>query len=271
MKHLSEYNEVEDHFRQSQYGAVLAEKVRYDKYRDPSVSTTEWVALLGRDVSNLEHLSLTRGIALGFVRHSQEHQPDLLDAEDAVVLPLIGSLHDWGEAITGDISYGDKSASDDATEVHALSVVADELYPDVAPTYLEQAKEVVFDHAGESKRGEIFFAIECLGYMRTALNAMDISLDESADPVHQPGLQWLYTDVVTNITEKMIAQAGKFDAVHAALLANVPRIDRAFDLIDSHPHVFNNYPEDKRIPKQEAFLFALDAWEKFKQSDASVY
>jgi hypothetical protein len=267
MTHASGYAGVEAVFRESEYGNTLGEKVRYDKYRHPSVSTEDWVKLLGRDVSNLEHLSLTRGIALGFIRHSKTYQPDLLDTEDELVLPLTGSLHDWGEAITGDISYGDKTKNHDIEEALALDVVANSLYPDEFPALVEEAKAVVFDHDGETKRGKIFFTIECLGYLRTAMIAMDHVLKGTAAPAQIPGLQWLYTDVLLNSTPRLIAQSEEYDAVRASLVANADRIDLAFGLIDLHQNVFDNYGE-KSEQKREAALIAREAWREFRNNFA---
>jgi len=265
----SEYQTVEQLFRSSTHGETLSQKLRYDKYRHPSVSHKQWIDLLGRDVNNLEHLSLTRGIALGFVRYSQEHQPDLLTDDEAATLPLIASIHDWGEAITGDISFGDKTADNDVEEAHALDVVATEIYANnQPPELLDAAKAVVFDHEGQSKLGKIFFAIECLGYMRTAVNAANHVSDQTCPDEQVAGMQWLYTDVVSNVMVTMLGHAKEYAVVHAALMANADKIDQTFDLIASHDDVFDNYDDLKRLGKVEAVFNARTAWEQFKTQSA---
>jgi hypothetical protein len=264
MTHPSGYQEVEAVVRDSEYGRKLSLEARYNKYRHPSVSIEDWQKLLGRDVNNLEHMPLTRGIALALIRHSKTHQPELLDAEDELVIPIAGSMHDVGEAIESDISLSDKTADDDVREALAVDIVTASLYPEGTPPLVEQAKSFIFDHDGETKRGRIFNSIEHLGYMRTAMNAMDLVQSGRSPEIQIPGLQWLYTDVLTNATRRLITDAERIDAVRAALLHHAPRIDQAFKLVETHLEVFDNYDESKRTKKIEDYLLALDAWQQFK-------
>ena len=269
MTQRSGYGEVERAVKASEYGQILSANVRYDKYRHPSVSPEEWVALLGRDVSNMEHMPLTRGIAQIFIRHSQQYQPELLEPNDEFVLPLAGSIHDIGEAIATDKSYGDKTSEDEAKEIVEFDKALDIVFAEEYPPHFQAAKDIVFDHKGLTERGKKFFAIECLGYMRTAMNAMDHVLYGTCTPEQIAGLQWLYTDVVTNMTVKMIKQAEHFDATRTALIANIERIDTAHGLITLNPDVFKNYAykgENEPARMKRESEIASEAWREFRES-----
>ncbi len=223
MINLRQFAELHRTFSGSEYGQELGKNVRYERYKPDSVSNKEWVELLGRDVSNLEHLRLTYDLTVAFVRHSEEHQPDLLDDTDKAALLLAGVSHDWGEALTGDISYGDKTLDDDEKERIAFAKVASDLFPADVDRF-RRVQEVAFDHNGDGDRlGRIFSTIECLGYMRTALTAVDrLDLgDDSVQPVElQEGLEWLITDVLLNTTQKLVAQTKEYSAVDAAAYLN---------------------------------------------------
>lgn len=266
MTHPSGYQEVERVVRESEYGKKLSSEARFDKYRHPFVSFTEWQRLFGRDVNNLDHMALTRGLALMFIRHTKKYQPELLDPEDEFVIPVAGSMHDVGEAIKADISLSDKTMDDDVEEAVALDEIIVSLYPNGTPPFVEQAKAIIFDHDGETKRGRIFNSIEHLGYMRTAMNAMEHSTSDDMPAEQIPGLQWLYTDVLTNSVSKLVADSKVFDAVRAVLIEHSARIDETFRLVETHLEVFENYHESKKTKKIEDFLLAFDAWQQFKDS-----
>ena len=260
----TELKNFEKTFTESEYGQTLGANIRYGKYKPEEMTNEAWVELLGRDVSNLQHLSLTRGIATAFVRHSTEHQPELLTADEGQMLELTAQVHDWGEALTGDISYGDKNADDDEIEKDAFEIVASRLYAD-EPEKLEQlkqARDIALTHEG-GKLNEIFFAIECLGYFRTALRASELALDESLPEALRARLVWLTTDVISNVSIKMLAFAEKYKAIEAAVAANSEVAEQAFELIAIHDDtVYGNYGE-RALEKRQAVSTARNAWHAY--------
>jgi hypothetical protein len=86
------------------------------KNTNPKASPTNaWVKLPGPDVGNLSHLTFIHELVVKFVKHTRKNQPELLN-EEGCVLQVAALVQDWGEALTGDISWGDKTADHEATE-----------------------------------------------------------------------------------------------------------------------------------------------------------
>lgn len=272
MPGLQQFSELHRTFSGSEYGRKLASEVRWERYKPEDTPNEEWVRLLGRDFSNLEHLYLTYNLCAAFIHHSEEYQPDLLSEDDKELLLLTGVTHDWGEAITTDISYGDKTPDDDAKEGMAFSKIATELFPDRADQFA-QVQEIIFDHNGENNRlGAIFSTIEHVGYMRTALIAVDVLVakkEEAAPANVQAGLKWLVADVLSNTVGKLVAQSTRYSAVDAAAYLNMAKIDVAFEMVFANPEAFLNYG-DKKIEKMLDFLDAEQAWLKYKKQLADI-
>jgi len=66
---------------------------------------------LGADVNNLTHLTLTYGLARSFVLHQEEADPNFLTNQEKETLLTAALIHDWAEAIVGDLSWMKKLSS----------------------------------------------------------------------------------------------------------------------------------------------------------------
>ncbi len=58
----SDFLDIHLSFAETIHGQKLAENVRYERYKPDDVTNQRWVELLGADVNNLTHLTLTYGL-----------------------------------------------------------------------------------------------------------------------------------------------------------------------------------------------------------------
>jgi hypothetical protein len=265
MKNLLRQQELHRTFSQTEHGQKLSESIRYKKYNLTDMPNDEWERLLGRDVNNLEHMSLTHGIGVMFTRHSEQYQPDLLNEEEKERVLLTLMVHDWGEAIDGDKSYADKSVEDESKEKRNFTTVVDSVgHASFTREEILEAKDIAFDHDG-SKLGKIVFANEQLGYMRTAQRAANIVHEQSQPDSTTNGLTWLVADVLGNIMrdDKIIQASYEYDAVRVAIQEHIAEIDRAFEIVRRRPLTFENYGNEEN-EKYERFKYANEQWTVYR-------
>lgn len=249
-------------FSESDLGHRLAEQVRYAKYKPDSVSNQEWVRLLGADVNNLTHLPLTRGLTRAFISNLNESQPHLLSIHDEQVLETAALIHDWAEAVIGDVSYGDVTAEDKIREEAELDIivagVTNSGSVNTRSLILEAKNEVVFDSS--SRLGHIFNTIERIGYVRTGLRAAEHVLEGTA-PKCEQGLRWLVVDVLSNHTVELLSRAPKYDPLYDYLLNMNEQIVEAFSV--AKPEVFELY-SDGGLQKEQEFYEAETAFQQWR-------
>lgn len=251
--------EIHHSFAETDFGKTLASKVRYERYKPAGVTNERWTELLGADVGNLSHLQLTYGLTKSMNKHLQETQPGLLDQEEEELLKTAALIHDWGEAIVGDISYSDKTEEDEVEEREQLSIILDQHTDNKAPQMKEliegAANNVVFNP--DSKLGHIFNTVERIGYMRTGLRAgYHIQHGNAADCEH--GLRWLVADVFGNIPPELLKRSATYIPVRDYLDSQSAEISRTFGLV--HPETFENYLPEQREAKIAAFYSSRSAW-----------
>jgi hypothetical protein len=245
-------------FAATEHGKTLASRVRYEKYKPADMTNEQWVALLGEDVGNLSHLTFTYKLAARFIEHSMKNQPELLKEDEDEILQVASLIHDWAEAFTGDISWGDKTDDHYEEEKAIFEQHLHEFYNGDADQLIDRARqEVIFNHDG-GKLGEIFNAIERVGYLFTALRAYGHVQDNTAAGVAD-GLKWLFTDVLLNQTTALLKYAGQYKAVEDFLARRQDDITAAFQLADGERAIFKNYAENESA-KTAQFDAALAAW-----------
>lgn len=246
-------------FAQTEHGQRLASRVRYEKYKPAEVGNEQWVALLGADVNNLTHLTLTYGLTRSLIARLGESDPGMLTPEEEQTLQTAALIHDWAEAIVGDISFGDKTAEDEAEERRQLIGNLNTFFPggsDEAVPYLTAAiQEVIF--APETKLGRLFNAIERVGYVRTALRAAQHAA-EGAAPECREGFRWIVADVLSNQPAKLMEYAVELVPVRDFLLNQRQAITTAFDLVSKE--VFQNYEPERQTLKEAEFTGQYQAW-----------
>lgn len=255
--------EIHEKFEKTDFGKTLAGRVRYERYKPANVSNERWVELLGADVNNLTHLTLTYGLAQDFIRAADTLQPNFLTSEDEQLLQVAALIHDWAESIVGDVSFGDKTDSDELEEQAAFEANLASFY-DGDMTLINKARtEVVFDHTGKSKLGQVFNAIERVGYLRTALRAGDHIVSGNARDCDD-GLRWLVADVLSQQPEPLTAYAETLQPVKQYLARQHDQISLMFEIIAKSDDVFDNYPIEQREAKRSQFDESYKMWRQYQ-------
>lgn len=270
MEYAPQYRlmDIHDEFKNTDFGKDLASRVRYERYKPEAVTNDRWVDVLGADVNNLLHLPLTYGLAQDFVRSMHVLQPGYLSEEDGQLLQVAALIHDWAEAIVGDISFGDKTDQDERAERAAFEANLSRFYSG-DPTLINKARtEIVFDHSGQSRLGMAFNAIERVGYLRTALRAGE-HIAKGDAPDCDRGLRWLVADVLAQQPQVLITYARTFLPVQQYLVHKQTHIARTFALIDADPAVFHRYPPDQQARKQTQFYESYASWKNWEQTRGS--
>lgn len=171
------FDEIYELFANSSYGKRLRREVRYGLYKPEELSNEEWVKVLGPDINNLEHLKTTFEVAGNFIYHARHPHPEWVgeinfSEEEERTLCLTAVIHDWGEAVMGDIQWHRKTAKDRQNEFEILKGLIEELCrykfvdPIVEKMYL--AADVAFDK--DEKLSPAFNAIEHVGYAKNAFH-----------------------------------------------------------------------------------------------------
>lgn len=250
-------------FAATEYGELLAGRVRYERYRPEHISNEEWVDLLGADVNNLEHMPLTRGLARDFVRATNRLEPGRVSPEQGLLLDIAGLVHDRGESIITDITFSEKTEADELAE-HATFAAHGNEWGEVSPAMKElthrAVEEVVFAKTGEL--AAMFNAVENIGYVRTLLRASE-RLILTRDARLAGGLRWLVADVLQNAPMRLAEHAEAYLAVEQYLLKVGEQIHTAFGQPNPSGKDFENYGV-KRGEKVRAFLSAWSQWENWE-------
>ncbi len=91
------------------------------------------------------------------------------------MLCLTAIIHDWGEAVAGDIPWGDKQSSHSESELTILKRQIKELCNGkfgILISKMNMAAEIALS-GEDTKLGQAFNAIEMIGYGSTALKAWE--------------------------------------------------------------------------------------------------
>ncbi len=253
-------------FSSTDFGHILANRVRYEKYKPAETSNDRWIELLGPDVGNLSHLTATYELTKSFIDVAETTQSNLLDDNEKNTLCVAALIHDWAESIVGDISFGDKTELTDAEEKQHFKENLDTFYTgpkQITDAIYSAATDVIFDHA--SKLGMIFNAIERLGYMQTALRAHDHIAQNNAAECKN-GFMWLVADVLSNQVATLLDYAKMYSPVDIFMDDNHSAITDAFTIIDDK--VFENYEPAKQRQKRAEFKEGQKQWEAYLLSRA---
>lgn len=256
------FMELHHAFAATEHGQRLASQVRYGRYKPEDVSNERWVELLGADVNNLTHMPLTFGLTQDMIRQLEMTHPELLIEEEKDELRVAALVHDWAEALVGDITYSDKTSSDEEEERlqfgSLLSAFEGEDAAEMSHLIAKAADEIVFD--SNSKLGQIFNTVERVGYVRTAIRASKhVMAGDAADC--EEGLKWIVADVFGNHIEVLLDRLGNYMPVYNYLTNQEDEIKKAFQLVTND--VFANYPTDQQEAKKEVFCrakWAFNLW-----------
>lgn len=256
-----QFTELHRLFADTSYGRELAPRVRFGRYRPESVSEEEWQAALGADVNNLEHMRLTYGLTRQFIRYQNMYGEDVLSQADQEDLLLAAISHDWGEAVVGDVMFDLKTEVVENDESSAMRQIIHEMFGNGGEELPVRVEEVISDvvENHETRLGQMFRVIEQLGYLRTALNAFDLS-QQVDDPEFNEGLQWAASNVLLNQIPSLVSESDQYPAVYFFLSENAELITEAFMTIP--PSVFDNYNDGEKQKNLQKWCKAASVWEK---------
>ncbi len=212
------FDEIHKLFASSSYGEILRQRVRYSHYKPEEVSNEEWVRILGPDVNDLEHLKTSFAVTQDFIYRARYPHPEWqsgevnFSLEEEEVLCLTALVHDWGEAVLGDIAWHKKTADDGKAELEVLRALIEEFgrYKFVDPVVekMHRAANVAFKK--EEHLGYAFEAIEYRGYIGNAIRAWQERLNYSKP----------LSDLLAGLAKKIIAENlpifQKYNAVYPA-------------------------------------------------------
>lgn len=158
---LENLQEVRNKIRNSPVGEKLSTIERWSGFRS-SETTDKWVLLLGPTAVVLSHQEYFTDFVL---KWAEELDPDTRET-----LVLAASIHDLGEAISGDISAYLKTPDDENNEhLHAIATLKEIEFAQNTMNTLEKAYKLVV--LGENQAlNFIFKALERTEYLDTGIH-----------------------------------------------------------------------------------------------------
>lgn len=260
------FRQVYRDFSNSGYGMELRNNVRYGRYKPEGMENDEWEKIMGADVNNLKHLKLTYVFGKQFIRHcidpeikwrKEKTQAATFTPEEQSYLLLAGIVHDWGEAVWGDIILDNKTSADEKNEFEAIEQIFKDIYGEELGVERNNDFKITLEKVlkdKESKLGKAFNAIENLGYIRTGLKAWK-RIDIRPDLTQR--LQWLTGNVLLNQIPVLIKYSDEYPIIDKYLCHYQDLITDIFNKMPSS--AFDLYP-DKRELFVERFEKAKSEW-----------
>lgn len=162
-------SDIYESLRYTEYGETLNNNIRFGRFKPDWLDNQVWVELLGMDVNNYEHMQYTAGLTTWYIQTAEEIGYPFPE-EDAARLLTTAWVHDFAEAIDGDVPDPFKKDDEDtlATERRSFIKVASLVAEDP-----EELADFVFPVLhGSNYLSRHFRAIELMGYMETGLRAL---------------------------------------------------------------------------------------------------
>jgi hypothetical protein len=247
-------------FSHTQYGVKLASSIRYERYNLAGMPSEKWIKTLGVDVDNLWHMMLTYELARAFIGESRLYDPQFLSQPEEELVLIAAIIHDQGEAIVGDISYGDKNENDETTEALVLvdqqKTITKNLDSHTAELIQTAIKQIVFCPVTDNKLALVFNAIERVGYLRTGMRAYSHLAEGNT---HSEGLRWLVYDVTTNHVGTLTEYAKTLPVVEKFLTKYVSTITDMLQ-IDSQSIIARYSDQSTTLANRSK---SVESWQKF--------
>lgn len=264
------FGEIYNLFSNSGYGEILNQQVRYGRYKPDEIGNTQWENLLGVDVNNLKHLSLTYGLTRSFLDYCAS--PSLFwtkevpfaaqfSETDEQILLLAAVSHDWAEAVVGDKMFDLKTDQEEQTEGKTQEEIMFEFFNpgESLAVMIKAAGAIIKDKS--SKLGQAFNTIERLGYLRTGLRAWqrtkEITTDNAQDLVNH--LLWLANNVFLNQIPKLLEYSEIYPPVWLYLSNMKTVISQVFTEIPDNSFSMYDQPKEGE-EKKSRFEAAKQLW-----------
>lgn len=232
------FNSIFIKFSKTDYGKTLGANIRFSEFKPESMSNEMWVKVLGKDVNNLFHMSVSLDITKYFLNtcvtpskkwRVKTPQDAVFSNEEQKDLLFTSVIHDWAEAIIGDIPLTSKKESDEDKEMVILHELLHKILGNGRDKQnidklANNVKSILTDRS--TKLGKAFNAIERIGYLKTAMKAWYLARDSEEEL--RKKLMHLSTRVVTVHSPKLIEYADIYPAVHSYLLYKQKPISDVF-------------------------------------------
>lgn len=152
----------------TEYGQILQGNVRFERFKPDCITNEVWVDVLGDDVNNLRHMQHTANITAWYIFEAESLGVPFTEEEQDLLMTT-AFVHDFAEAIDGDVADPDKVDSDEVRDRELRSFV------EVASS-VTQYPELLADRVlpvmqGTHPLSRHFRAIEHIGYDQTAWEA----------------------------------------------------------------------------------------------------
>lgn len=260
------FTAISQTFQNTPYYERLEKTARFIRFIPEGWSNQRWEALFGADYNNARHMQLTYGLARRFVGALQTcpERPRRLTREEVEVVLISAAIHDWAEAVVGDVTYNIKNDTHEKQERAVLAQMLEELERERISGDLKiKILETVFNT--QSELGHIFSAVEKVGYLRSAILAWKRygrpGLQHDYPEV--PKVQALTAEVFGNIVGKFTTLSKQYSPVKQYLLAHSADFseifaqmpDQAFDFYQDAGH---------RHRRKEMFQTAGEHWQAWK-------
>ena len=258
-----------DFFAETTYGKILAANIRFGRYKPESFTNKEWEKLLGPDINNLDHALVIYDCANDFVRECnngcdyKRSDPATFSEQEKCLLLLAAIIHDWGEAVVGDVIRDLKTEEHNAREMAALKEIAADVTAKYINGICRRMIGTVIDNIvanTATKLGAAFEMIEELANLQTALRAWTVSRrkKEIAD-----NLQWITANVLVYLP-MIMAKGGNYPTLRNYLIRNKSTISHFFSALPRS--VFNHYPPEEKKKKIAMFAAAKKEWRAYLET-----
>jgi hypothetical protein len=266
---------IHERFSSTKYGQKLAGERRYEIFRPEPISPVQWIEILGPDANNLAHHDVAHGITRDLTIVSTPGQFSTDEIQD---LALTAATHDWGEAVIGDVTYSNKTASHEEEEMRALKMIAEDVYSDnpaLARRIITLSETVLCDRT--SKLGSTFNAVERSGYVQTALRGRHVAkynVEMGQDELrpHIPRFDLIAHNVLSGHMRPLTVYAEVHPYVAQMFTRREKGIEHAYATIP-HAHRLDyetvlGFGEEKRNRAQVNFDDGKMAWDQFMKGRA---
>ena len=240
------------------YKNYLKQTPRYERFMDGE-NISKWISILGPDVLLLTHGEVTADIAEEFVQYN-ETKGIKLTKEEKYQLLLVPYIHDWGEIIiedegVGDVTFDDKNDTAEAVE----GIIFNKVVSSIKDELIKEKFHIAYQNVvmkRDTKLGEMFNAIERIGYLKTAIKAFAGSDDKS----RIKNWKGLVGNVLSNQIQKLLEYSKKYPYVYSFLEEEKENIQSMFDGTINIKVPYDN--KDKLSFDAEKLNNAYDIWKK---------
>lgn len=245
------FDNIFHEFAKTNYGKILRSNIRFSYFKPTSMSNNNWEKTLGKDVSNLYHLSVSLEITRDFLSQSlvpkrswskKLSKEATFSKEDQTVLLFTSVIHDWAEAIIGDIDLTKKKESDEDQEMIVLRDMIHKLLGDgkskrEVDNLADKVVSILTDK--NSKLGKAFNAIEKIGYLKTGMKALRLS--HKTDGELKTKLKNLSTRVVTVHLPKLTEYAEVYPSIYSYLMYHRKGISDRVSSLDKKEDAYTKW------------------------------